>query len=583
MKKKCPNCGKEVEETLTVCPFCSDSFQPIPITQSQESVDPHDEEPIAWSELKDLSIDHVMTMFHQQTDSDSQNKKESRMQTMTDKKEEQTAKPLDAANEEITSEATPEIEETTVQETKAAAQETTAEASSTTTDETENSATKKAKDEIEIDKVPIFFKDDDLNPEDFYKSDQEKDVFQRIEEVKITSDEKETPTQTENNPSKKKWPVMLFSALALLGVGGFGVYSYQNQSAPKAKENVQSAEQQSAAQVKKELESFFLDDKQEYLRPEMVTVGMGTIQKNLDALKDTKDYNALHTLYETIQTKQKEITSVNQLFESPIIDGDQLKDVALKADQPIRVEAFKEKEGLHALLNQGIQAATEQYEQLQKAKEAVNQLFDGETVNAATATSENYLAAKAEVDKIKSKTLRSPLLDKLAQVDNHIITATSQTPSTEGVTEDLPAEETAIDNESAAADTTVNAPAATTYQAPDASTFTPPNSNGVYTDPVYTVNPTDVADQANPAWIWAPGVKERVIQICIQRGYIVEGGYTLEPARIVNGQGYYNLYATNNQSSLLSGTSESHLPVYIVTINAQTGWFKGNASRNAGR
>lgn len=61
------------------------------------------------------------------------------------------------------------------------------------------------------------------------------------------------------------------------------------------------------------------------------------------------------------------------------------------------------------------------------------------------------------------------------------------------------------------------------------------------------------------------------------------GGYSLEPAKIVNGEGYYNLYATNNQSKLLEGTTEKNVHMYLVTINAKTGWFKGNASRNAGQ
>lgn len=51
----------------------------------------------------------------------------------------------------------------------------------------------------------------------------------------------------------------------------------------------------------------------------------------------------------------------------------------------------------------------------------------------------------------------------------------------------------------------------------------------------------------------------------------------------MNGEGYYNLYATNNQSKLLEGTTEKNVHMYLVTINAKTGWFKGNASRNAGQ
>lgn len=105
----------------------------------------------------------------------------------------------------------------------------------------------------------------------------------------------------------------------------------------------------------------------------------------------------------------------------------------------------------------------------------------------------------------------------------------------------------------------------------------------MYTSPLYAPDATDIADSSNPAWTWAPGVKEKVLDTVIARGYVVPGGYSLEPAKIVNGEGYYNLYATNNQSKLLEGTTEKNVHMYLVTINAKTGWFKGNASRNAGQ
>ena len=47
---------------------------------------------------------------------------------------------------------------------------------------------------------------------------------------------------------------------------------------------------------------------------------------------------------------------------------------------------------------------------------------------------------------------------------------------------------------------------------------------------------------------------------------------------IENGEGYYNLFATNTKSSLLKGISEKALPYYIVTINCKTGYFRGNGN-----
>ncbi|MGT9066337.1 cell division site-positioning protein MapZ family protein, partial [Enterococcus faecalis] len=84
----------------------------------------------------------------------------------------------------------------------------------------------------------------------------------------------------------------------------------------------------------------------------------------------------------------------------------------------------------------------------------------------------------------------------------------------------------------------------------EANGYTAPNSDGVYTSPLYAPDAADIADSSNPAWTWAPGVKEKVLDTVIARGYVVPGGYSLEPAKIVNGEGYYNRDATNNQSKL---------------------------------
>ncbi|HAQ6097929.1 TPA: hypothetical protein IX204_002927, partial [Enterococcus faecium] len=111
----------------------------------------------------------------------------------------------------------------------------------------------------------------------------------------------------------------------------------------------------------------------------------------------------------------------------------------------------------------------------------------------------------------------------------------------------------------------------------EAASSTPSSSNSA-NQPIKSARASDIADASNPAWTWAPGVQSKVIATCIQRGYIVEGGYRLEKARIENGEGYYNLYATSTKSALMKGIGESALPFYIVTINCKTGWFGGNGS-----
>ncbi|GFH39916.1 cell division site-positioning protein MapZ family protein [Lactococcus insecticola] len=72
------------------------------------------------------------------------------------------------------------------------------------------------------------------------------------------------------------------------------------------------------------------------------------------------------------------------------------------------------------------------------------------------------------------------------------------------------------------------------------------------------------ANASNPAFAWASGIKEMVLQKCRDRGYITGDAYILLPASIQNGVGYYNLYKPD-------GT-------YLVSINSQTGYFVGNGA-----
>lgn len=59
-----------------------------------------------------------------------------------------------------------------------------------------------------------------------------------------------------------------------------------------------------------------------------------------------------------------------------------------------------------------------------------------------------------------------------------------------------------------------------------------------------------------------------MIATCIQRGYIVEGGYRLEKPESKMGKAII-IYATSTKSALMKGIGESALPFYIVTINCK--------------
>ena len=80
-------------------------------------------------------------------------------------------------------------------------------------------------------------------------------------------------------------------------------------------------------------------------------------------------------------------------------------------------------------------------------------------------------------------------------------------------------------------------------------------------------NQSAVSDSSNPAWTFADGVLERILETSRARGYITGNQYILERVNIVNGNGYYNLYKPD-------GT-------YLFTLNCKTGYFVGNGSGHA--
>ncbi|MEW4355250.1 cell division site-positioning protein MapZ family protein [Streptococcus pneumoniae] len=80
-------------------------------------------------------------------------------------------------------------------------------------------------------------------------------------------------------------------------------------------------------------------------------------------------------------------------------------------------------------------------------------------------------------------------------------------------------------------------------------------------------NQAAIDDVTNPAWVFNPGVLEKILQTSRERGYITGDNYIIERVNIVNGNGYYNLFKPD-------GT-------YLFSINCKTGYFVGNAKGNA--
>lgn len=649
MTKQCPNCETELANQEETCPNCGrkmdNKAKKAASTDTKEAnnqsktdtkqatsnfTSNEQNENIEWSELKDMSLGHVMNMFNEQqiNDDSSEHKdqvKQSIEEATTQKNEENqhNEKEIEnstedstidksALNQYINAHKTEEnqLEEETIAEVLI---ETDVEQITETDEElladepisvveakeadinqikSENDVTtkqtiinheetaieetpligpkalpkastdeipskSKKPEEIEMDAAPIFFKEDHEE-----EPPQSRSLFDELKEKNNSEKESSKPSSIENKPKNYKKMAILLASVIVLAGGSWAIYSQMNSMNDSTK--IAASEQEEATKVKDDLSNYYTSSQHEFIKPEMVDVSTAAIKEKLTGLKDTSSYKELSTLYTDVTEKQQAIQQVNALFTQPIINGDQLTDAALKEDKSVAIRESSETDNFHQLINEAISQANTQYDQLQKAKSAVAVFYKDDTLTEAL-TRATYDSAKAEVDKVKNETLREPLTAILTKANAAL--AEQEAAAQQAAATQVPQETASTPQPATTEQAQTNG--AATGQQPDSSGFSAPNADGVYTSPVYTAVASDVADTSNPAWVWAPGVKEQVLATCIARGYITAGAYSLEPARIINGEGYYNLY--NNQGQ------------YQVTINAQTGWFKGNASRNAGR
>ncbi|EMC0704856.1 hypothetical protein VBX83_000635 [Enterococcus faecalis] len=683
MTKKCPKCGNEFDAELTTCPTCGYSLTDTTVdkeeaettstnidfeTQENEQHEDQLNENIEWSELKDMSLGHVMELFGESPEEESND----------DKKEESTEDNLIVSDSEHVSgletslqegaseethdsveESTPATEETPTHSTEEKLatdeavnlEETTEETTTVEAETAEVSKTVKSEEEAltEISGTEVIsttseeeifsqppIEDQDVTPNetlqayiqahraDTEMSENPSEETAETQELENSGEavltQAETPTEsisdseegltsaasleapseadaTEEKVSdsgvippmnetgnaqpapapKKPSKKVVFVALAVVLLAGGSAWAYHDQT-QKAAAQEAAALTKKTDTLKDELAAFYTTKEQVFIKPDMVTVSPEKLSKQVAEIKDSEEYSQLNKQIQTLKEKQQTIQQINQLFEAPIVNGNELKPAILAADQPISVKKLTGNDPFDQLMNQAIDQANQQYNQLQKAKKAVEVIYkDGKTTNQLNR--DTYQAAKAEVDKVTSDKLKKELVKQVTTADQAL---TKVEEEQKRIAEEQAAAEQAEQAKQAAAAKKENAKKEETAKT-EANGYTAPNSDGVYTSPLYAPDAADIADSSNPAWTWAPGVKEKVLDTVIARGYVVPGGYSLEPAKIVNGEGYYNLYATNNQSKLLEGTTEKNVHMYLVTINAKTGWFKGNASRNAGQ
>lgn len=254
-------------------------------------------------------------------------------------------------------------------------------------------------------------------------------------------------------------------------------------------------------------------------------------------------YEQFNTLYDTFYTDENKTALKNSQFSQL----NQLKELLDK------LEGARE----HTL-------AKSKYDSLEtqiKAIQEVNSQFETPAITDGVLDTNAKIKADAKFTEIKTGNTE---IDKL--LDKAISLGKSQLAST--TTASTTASTTAASQE-ASSPTTESSPSTSTSDTA-ASANSGLSSEGVNLQRSASrvpYNQSAVNDSSNPAWTFADGVLEQILETSRARGYITGNQYILERVNIVNGNGYYNLYKPD-------GT-------YLFTLNCKTGYFVGNGSGHA--
>ena len=254
-------------------------------------------------------------------------------------------------------------------------------------------------------------------------------------------------------------------------------------------------------------------------------------------------YEQFNTLYDTFYTDENKTALKNSQFSQL----NQLKELLDK------LEGAREQT-----------LAKSKYDSLEtqiKAIQEVNSQFETPAITDGVLDTNAKIKADAKFTDIKTGNTE---IDKL--LDKAISLGKSQLAST--TTASTTASTTAASQE-ASSPTTESSPSTSTSDTA-ASANSGLSSEGVNLQRSASrvpYNQSAVNDSSNPAWTFADGVLEQILETSRARGYITGNQYILERVNIVNGNGYYNLYKPD-------GT-------YLFTLNCKTGYFVGNGSGHA--
>ncbi|WEG72964.1 cell division site-positioning protein MapZ family protein [Vagococcus intermedius] len=310
---------------------------------------------------------------------------------------------------------------------------------------------------------------------------------------------------------------------------------------------------ETSGKVQKEIDALF--DQEGNLKEEVTKKELSAVQKKLSTAINP-------TLKKQLAEKLAKVD--NELQEKAAKKAAVEKEKAAKKANARKEKAEKEKVEKEKAAKEAV-AKKAKVEKEKMAKEAAAKKAEAEKEKVAKEASDKQINAEKEnatkEDESKDSEIASPQIEEQqlveetaeqAELEQQILDEQQQK---EALDEQYDAEETAKQTE-------IEAEVA--KQAEEAAN-----------------REQEAAKNIEGDWSWAPGIQEKVINECLSRGYMTEGGYELRQREIVNGEAYYDLYATNTDSPLLRKRNPKDVPIYLVTINAKTGWFKGDGGPNA--
>lgn len=341
-------------------------------------------------------------------------------------------------------------------------------------------------------------------------------------------------------------------ALAIIG-GSYALYKGTHSQSAKTTSTASSAVTSSSSKdtsaadnkaFEEMYKNFFTDDEQTKLANDQFGK-LSDLEKLLKKLEKTKYYDAAKKKYDNLKKQIEAVQKINSQFESDaLVDGSYNASIAVKSDAnfnnlPESVTTTGNA-SLDSTVQEAIKGGKTQLEEKAKAASATSAATASESVNTASPAApsgDNASGAASNGDGAASS--------NTSGAQNGAANSAGSAGST-----------------GATGGTTGGSAAASTVVTRGITNYNPSILQRNRSRVPYNANV--VADTSNPAWTWADGVLDKIIETSHSRGYFSGDNFILEPVNIINGNGYYNLY-------LPDGT-------YLFSINCKTGYYVGNGS-----